>query len=416
MMKRILILSVFLALTGWITSCEQQQDPKPDLKPEEIQVSAETRQLIEADNQFGIELFKQVVAGQKSDTNTMISPLSVSLALGMTYNGAAGDTKGAMEETIFLEDLNSQQINAAYQSLMDALLSVDPKVTMEIANSIWHKENLEVEEDFVDVNREYYDAEVRSLDFSLPDAADIINAWCSDKTHGKIEEMLKFIPPDAVMYLINAIYFNGTWKYAFDKALTDRQPFHLEDGSEITTDMMHMEGDVNYLSNDFFQAIELPYGRGNYSMVCMLPHQDMGVDELIGQITAESWGRWMENFTERGVQVALPRFKFGYSDSLNTALKNMGMEIAFDPYQADFSGINPLRQLYIDRVLHKTFIEVDEKGTEAAAVTVVEMRELSASPGGPISVTFDRPFVFAIREVTTGTIVFVGKVVEPGVE
>jgi len=414
-MKRILVLTFVLMLTGWITSCEDQQDPTPDLKPSEISVTAEAQQLIRSGNHFGIELFKQINANQEVDTNTLVSPVSVSLALAMTYNGAAGDTKTAMEQTLHLENLSKAQINESYRTLMKALLSVDPKVTMELANSIWYEAQFSVEEDFIDVNREYYDAQVASLDFAAPGAVDIINQWCSDKTHGKIEEMIDFVPPAAVMYLINALYFNGTWKYEFDRSLTGSQPFYQENGQEIAADMMHLEGDLNYLSNELFQAIELPYGRGNYSMVCLLPYDDMAVDELIGQITADRWDQWMGDFTRQGCNLALPKFKFGFSDSLNAMLSNMGMGIAFDPLRADFSGINPLSQLFINRVLHKTFIEVDEKGTEAAAVTVVEMRENSSSSGSPIPITFDRPFVFAIREVTTGTIVFVGKLVKPGI-
>ena len=270
-----------------------------------------------------------------------------------------------------------------------------------------------VEEDFIDVNREYYNAQVEPLDFTESGAVDVINQWCSDKTHGKIEEMIDCISPAAVMYLINALYFNGTWKYEFNPSLTGEQPFYPEDGQEMDAVMMQLEGDLNFLDNELFQAVELPYGRGNYNMICLLPNDGMLVDEMIRQITAEKWDQWMDDFMKRACHLTLPKFKFGFSDSLNAVLKNMGMGIAFDPSLADFKGINPLRELYVNRVLHKTFIEVDEKGTEAAAATVVEMRENTTSSGAPIQISFDRPFVFAIREVTTGTIMFVGKVEKP---
>ena len=413
MMKQSIAIALMIMFAGIFISCEQEPDPKPDLKPKDIPVSAETKQLIESDNHFGIELFKQVIAGQKSDTNALVSPLSVSMALAMTYNGAGGETKTAMEETMYLNGLTTEQINESYKSLIEQLLSVDPQVTMELANSIWYDDRLSVEQDFIDANQEYYDAQVNCLDLEAPDAADIINQWCSDQTHGKIEEVLDFIPPRAVMYLINALYFNGTWKYEFDPSLTDHQPFYRENGQEVTTDMMHLEGDLNYLSHQMFQAVELPYGRGNYSMVCMLPGEDLPVDELIGEITAASWRQWMDDFEKMGCDLSLPKFKFEFSDSLNTALRNMGMGMAFDSQRADFTGINPTHPLWINRVLHKTFIEVDERGTEAAAVTAVEMFDNASDPGGPISVTFDRPFLFAIREVSTGTIVFLGKVENP---
>ncbi|MBS3808373.1 MAG: serpin family protein [Bacteroidales bacterium] len=414
-MNRIVAFTFLSLFAGWFISCEQEQDPRPDLKPKEIPVSAGTKQLIESDNQLGIELFKQVIDGQESDTNTLVSPLSVSLALAMTYNGAAGETKSAMEETMHLEGFTKQQINESYRSLMKELLSVDPKVTMELAQSIWYYQGFSVEEDFLNVNREYYNAEVQSLDFAAPDAVDIINQWCSDQTHGKIQEILDRIPEGTVMYLINALYFNGTWKYEFDPSLTDRQPFYPNGGNEITTDMMHLEGDVRYQNNELFKAVELPYGRGNYTMVCLMPHHGLGADELAGKMTDEKWDQWMQSFEKWGCYLSLPKFKFEFSDLLNEPLKKMGMSVAFDQYNADFSGINPLVQLYISRVLHKTFIEVDEKGTEAAAVTAVEIARLTASGGSaPLTVTFDRPFLFAIREVSTGTIMFLGKLEHPG--
>jgi len=414
MMKRIVILFVFLALTGWITSCEQQQDPKPDLKPEELQVSAETRQLIDSDNHFGLELFRTISAEQDPSANTMISPVSVSLALAMTYNGAEGDTKAAMEEALQLTGLSCQEINASYQALIEALLTVDPKVTMEIANSIWYRQEFSVEQDFLDVNREYYDAEVNALDFNSSEAPSVINNWVSDRTNGKITKIIEQIDPLTMMYLINAIYFNGKWKFQFDEDKTSSQPFYMADGREIQTDMMQKEATLNYMRNDLFRAVEMPYGRGNYTMVCMLPNEELKVEDVVGEMNAENWNQWMQAMDSAGVQVHLPRFKFEYEKKLNELLQAMGMEEAFDPGRSDFSGINPDRDdLHISEVMHKTFIEVDEKGTEAAAVTSVTMSTTSADPGGPVVVKFDKPFVFAIREVTTGTIVFVGKVVEP---
>jgi len=410
-MKSIPAILLLLMFTGIHPSCERQEGPGPNLEPEQIEITAETRQLIDSDNQFGIELFKIVNQQQETDSNTMISPLSVSLALAMTYNGALGDTKKAMEETMYLNDLSVEQINESFETLMEALMSVDPKVTMEIANSIWYRENYPVIEDFIQVNRNYYDAEVRSMDFGDPQAIDIINQWCADKTHNKIKKILDVIPGNAVMYLINALYFNGAWKYEFDKSKTGKELFYLGDGTSEQIDMMHMEADVGYLNNELFSAIELPYGRGNYSMVCMLPREDLSVNDVIAGITEEKWNEWMDHFTETGCRIGLPKFKFEYFNLLNDALKSMGMEIAFSQ-GADFSNIVEGGGIWISRVLHKTFIEVDEKGTEAAAVTAVEMREVSA-PGGPRNITFNRPFLFAIREVTTNTIVFLGKFVEP---
>jgi len=322
-----------------------------------------------------------------------------------------------MEETLYLSGLSSQEINKSYQTLMEALLTVDPKVTMEIANSIWYRQGFSVEQDFIDVNREYYNAGVEALDFDSPDAVQTINNWVDDNTNGKIPEIIESIDPLTMMYLINAIYFNGKWTYQFDKDNTSEQPFYLADGSQIQVDMMQNEATLNYTSNDLFKAVEMPYGRGNYSMVCMLPGEDLKVGDVVQQMDADNWNQWMQTMDSANVQVHLPRFSFEYKKTLKELLKSMGMEEAFNANQSDFSGINPDRpDLHISEVKHKTFVEVDEKGTEAAAVTSVEMGFTSVDPNQPVIVKFDRPFVFAIREVTTGTIVFLGKMMEPGEE
>lgn len=416
---RTISLFLTLILTGLSFSCENKDTPEPNPEPKQIEVSAETQQLIESDNSFGFELLNKLSQNQETPKNTMVSPVSIALALAMTYNGAADETRAAMEETLHLNGLSSQQINESYKSLIEALLSVDEKVTMEIANSIWYRQGFQVEQDFIDVNREYYDAEVNALDFDSPQAADIINRWVANKTNDKITKIIEGeIDPLTMMYLINALYFNGKWKYQFDEEKTAKEPFYLQDGSEIQTEMMVTETDLNYQSNELFQAVELPYGRGNYSMVCFLPSGENQVDDVIAAMNSENWNQWMGGFQEKAIQLHLPKFKFEYKKQLNELLSLMGMEIAFNPYQADFSGINPnIEDLHISEVLHKTFVEVDEKGTEAAAVTSVTIGTTSTGGGGgPMVLRFNKPFVFAIREVTTNTIVFTGKLVEPEYE
>ena len=413
-MKTTIAFICLMILTGLNLSCENEDGPNPDLKPKQIEVTPETRQLIDSDNQFGFELMQKIAESQDETKNTMISPVSVSLALAMTYNGAAGETQKEMEETLHLNGLSPSQINESYKSLMESLLTVDKKVTMEIANSIWYREGFDVEQDFIDVNEKYYGAEVSPLDFGKPEAVDIINDWVAEKTHDKIPKIVEKIDPMDVMFLINALYFNGKWKYQFDKEKTTEEPFYLQDGSEIQTDMMVTETDLRYHRNDLFQAVELPYGRGNYSMVCFLPTQDHQSDDVIAAMNNENWNQWMTNLDTTGIELHLPKFKFEYKKKLNEMLKLLGMGVAFDPTKSDFSGINPDREdLYISEVLHKTFVEVDEKGTEAAAVTSVTVSVTSVGGGGPMVLHFDRPFVFAIREVTTNTIVFMGKLMEP---
>ncbi len=411
---KFVIPAIVILLLGY--SCEKTKVEESG--PKEINLTQKGKILVDSDNLFGINLFKEVLKSEEPEKNVMISPLSVSLALAMTYNGADGDTKEAMEKTLELSGFTIDEINENYKMLIGALASVDPKVLMSIANSIWYKQTFEVEQDFINVNQNYFYAEVSPLDFLDPEAVNTINNWVADKTNDKITEILDYIPASAVMYLINAIYFKGIWKYEFDESGTEEKPFYLSNGTTKDVPMMVQEGSFNYLSNDIIQAVEMPYGAGNYSMIILLPQYNKTLDDIIDQLSNENWNRWLSEFYEAGkVQIHLPKFKFEYEDSLNNELINLGMGIAFDPYNADFSKINPNRQLFISRVIHKTFIEVNEEGTEAAAVTLVEMMETSAG-GGETFIPFyvNQPFIFVIKEKYTNSIIFIGKVMEPDYE
>ena len=410
---RSIIPALLILLLGY--SCEKTKDEEPE--PTEINLTQKGKILVEADNLFGINLFKEVLDAEEPGENVMISPLSVSLALAMTYNGADGDTKKAMEKTLELSGFTIDEINENYKILIDALASVDPKVLMSIANSIWYEQTFQVEQDFINVNQNYFYAEVSPLDFTNPDAITTINNWVTDKTKNKITEIINEIPPLAVMYLINAIYFKGIWKYEFDEADTEEKPFYLSDGTTKDVPMMIQEASFNYLSNDIMQAVEMPYGAGNYSMIILLPQSNKTPDDIIDQLSNENWNKWLSEFYEaEKVQIHLPKFRFEYKNLLNDALTNMDMGIAFDPFNADFSKINPNGGLFISRVIHKTFIEVNEEGTEAAAVTAVEISFSSIGDETFIPFYVNQPFVFAIKEKYTNTIIFMGKVMEPDYE
>jgi len=409
-----IITSIFIILLiGY--SCEKTKVEEPG--PTEINLTQKGKILVEANNLFGIKLFKEVLKAEEPGENVMISPLSVSLALAMTYNGADGDTKVAMEKILELYGLTVDEINENYKTLIDALASVDPKVLMSIANSIWYKQEFDVEQDFINVNQDYFYAEVSPLDFNDPESVTTINNWVANKTNDKITEILDEIPIDAVMYLINAIYFKGIWKYEFEESNTEEKPFYLSDGTTKDVPMMVQEGSFNYFSNDILQAVEMPYGAGNYSMIILLPQYNKTPDDIIDQLNNDNWNSWLSEFYEaEKIQIHLPKFKFEYKNKLNDELINMDMGIAFDPYNADFSKINSLEQLFISRVIHKSFIEVNEEGTEAAAVTMVEISLTSS--GGETGIHFyvNQPFIFAIKEKYTNTIIFIGKVMEPEYE
>jgi serine protease inhibitor len=409
MMKAILC---FTAMAVFLFSCEN--DYIVDLPPQgakDLNLSEKTTEIIQSDNDFGLAMFREVLSHDPGSENVFVSPTSIALALAMTYNGAAGETKSAMEAALMKEGYTTEEINAGYKSLIDALKAVDPKVLLEIANSIWYRNGFSVLPQFVSVNREYYDAEVSSLDFGSPDAVGLINNWVSDKTHKKITEIIKEIPADVVMYLINAIYFKGVWQYEFNKANTANAPFLLDNGSQVMVPYMKQILSLPYISTAQFSMLELPYGRGNFSMVIMLPNTGYSAQDIVNSLIPENWDNWMSTFTYvNNIDIRLPKFTFEYQNLLNDELGAMGMGVAFTG-AADFSGINGTGNLCISKVIHKTFVEVNEEGTEAAAVTAVEM-ELTSLPNNLI---FDvnKPFIFAIRETTTGAILFIGRVQNP---
>jgi serine protease inhibitor len=381
----------------------------PDI-PGSRELTISEKRIAESGNEFGLKLFRELNT-EEIGNNMFISPLSVSYALGMTLNGAAGETRAAMERTLGLQGMSIEEINASYKSLMHLLMTLDPKVIFEIANSIWYRDGFFVEQEFIDVNKEYFDALVRALNFADPASVEIINNWVSEKTHGLIDEVIEEIDPMTIMFLINALYFKGTWLYEFDPDDTKPAPFYLGDGAQTEVRMMSQRSEFHYYAHDLFQAIDLPYGNEKFSMTIFLPNQGVHIDNLISQINEQTWSNWINGFPEAKseVNLYLPKFTVEYEKSLLDVLISLGMGIAFSD-AADFTGINRNGGLLISDVTHFTYVDVDEEGTEAAAVTVVEIRVTS---GGTPTMRIDRPFFFVIRENQNDTILFMGKVMDP---
>ena len=379
------------------------------------ELAASEKALIEADQFFSYKLFRKTVEMDSESENLMISPLSISMALSMTLNGAQGQTYDDMREALYLSGMDMEEINETFQSLIELLSTVDPEVTFMIANSIWYRDGLPVEEDFLERVKTYYGAEVSGLDFNDPASVDIINEWVIQNTDGLIEEIVEEIPDDLVMYLINALYFQGDWLRQFDVENTQKADFNLETGETVEVEMMRQDGlFATYMSNEV-QMIELPYGDSLFSMTVMMPADpNMPIDQFIEEeISAESLNTWRSNLSvdNREATVNLPKFELEYEIEYKDILKAMGMEIAFNEFEADFLGIADMRpkNLYIDHVTHKTFIRVDEEGTEAAAVTSVGMIPTSMPP----QMIVNRPFVYIIYERVSGTNLFMGKVKNP---
>ena len=410
MKTRSLSVIIVLLIMGFATSCEVSEPAQKD--PTGVTLNKKSAEVLEADQQFAFELLGKVDELAEEE-NYMISSLSVSYALGMTMNGAAGTTLDAFYDVLHFGELTNPEVNESYRDLINQLVHLDEKVEFSIANSIWYGLGFQVLEEFINTNRDYFDAAVRELDFSDPGAVDIINGWIEEKTNDKIQDMLDYIPRDAIMYLINAIYFNATWKYEFDKSKTAEGTFYLDEAGFCTAEFMKVNGTFNYTVTDDFSAVEVPYGDSSFSMIVMLPSQGITTGDLIADMDQSRWNTWFESPSFRNVQVELPKFKYGYKTLLNDPLIGLGLGIAFSS-GADFSRIIPEGGIYISRVIHQTFIDVQEEGTEAAAATIVEMVRVS-EPGESSTPIFrvDRPFLYFIRENSTGALLFMGKVGQP---
>lgn len=370
--------------------------------------------LVSANTRFGFKLFSGV-AKQDTGKNVFISPASVGLALAMTYNGAVGETKQGMERALEVQGMNHDELNRAYAELKATLENPDPKVELTIANSLWAKKGITFNPDFIQRNKQFYGAEVTALDFGDPNAPATINSWVAHNTKGKIDKIVDQIDVQSILFLINAIYFKGKWAVEFDQAKTKEDPFTTGAGEQKLHPMMHQSGNYSYYEGKDFQAVSLPYGAGRVSMYIFLPAKGTSLDSFQKSLTAANWDGWMKQFAETKGEVVLPRFKVEYEIALNEVLKALGMGIAFDPDRADFSGIvQSSERVFISRVKHKTFAEINEEGTEAAAVTSVEMRATSAMrPQKTFRMIVDHPFFCAIRDNKTGTLLFMGLITDP---
>lgn len=369
--------------------------------------------LIGASNHFGLELVRTVAAADDRP-NVVLSPLSASMALGMTLNGAEAGTFDAMRATLGFDGLTQDQIDRAYRDLIDLLTQLDPEVRFEIANAIWARQDVPFYDTFFEAVEAAFDARVESADFADAATVDAINAWVDEKTHGLIDSIVGQLDPALVMLLVNAIYLDASWTYQFDPDDTHPADFIREDSSVVTVEMMSMgDAELPMAWSPSYTALELPYGAEAFSMVVVLPRDDMTVRELLAELDAPAWDSLTTNLRPVDLRrVALPKFTLRYDAWLNDALADMGMEVAFTP-EADFSRMSPDgQQMCISYVRQKTYMEVDERGTRAAAVTAVGVEVVSLPPAFVV----DRPFVFAIRERLSGTLLFAGLVGDPAAE
>lgn len=396
-----------------LCACQSEKEDIPTTPRENIPLTRNEEAIVESNQAFAFKLFREVNT-EEIGKNILISPLSASLALSMTYNGADGITAEEMKSTLGFTDYKQDELNSFYKKLITNLLKIDRSTKLGIANSIWVKNEFKLGEKFAEINKDSYDAEISYLDFNNPSSVNIINKWCENKTKGKITNIIEEITPQQVMFLINALYFKGIWKKEFDKKNTSKMKFTQPNGSTQSIDMMQQINALAYRTIDEdLQIAELPYGNEAFSMVILLPALNK-LENTIQQLTPENWNKWTKDLSERQVDIdlQLPKFKVEYEKELNDNLKKIGINAAFNPLQANFSKMTESQaDLYIDFVKQKTYIEVDEKGSEAAAITTVAIVQTSPGPGSGTDNTFyvNRPFIYAIKEKSTGIILFMGK-------
>lgn len=409
------VISLLILLTSVVSSCSrisygQEISSTPDNKPQPMQpieLTPEQQQFVFDGNSYAFKMTAAVEESEKGDV--LLSPLSASYVLGMLSNGASGQTREQMAATLGFSSANETAMNDFFHLMLTDAPKVDPSIKIEIANAILANNNYPLKKDFKQRAIEQYMAEVKNMDFASVDVAGIINKWASDHTHGMIRHILDETSPDASLYAMNAIYFKGSWCDEFDKKDTRNEDFTTNRGEKKTVEMMHRNDQMRYVENDMFSMVRLPYGNEGYSMEVLLPAEGKTIADVLASLNGESWQQAMQSASKYMVDLKLPKFSSEYSIILNSPLKQLGMKDAFSPSAADFTRLSD-RRAYISRVLQKCKIEVDEKGTEAAAVTVVEMRTTSTAPRPTPTAIFhaNRPFIYIITENTTGSIYFIG--------
>jgi serpin B len=403
----------------FLSSCSGESNPRETFRePIRIELTDAEQQLASEGSTFAATLFSSILEKEKTSENLVISPLSLNMAMAMVWNGANGETKQAIQQAIGMSDYAESEVNAYFKKLREAMVKTDPTTKLAIANSIWTRMGFPVKADFYSVNQHFYNARVNEIDFSSPATVDIINQWCSDNTNGLISKMIDNIPNNLMMYLINAIYFKGKWadEHTFSVSSTLRETFYRENGQITSAMMMKQTNMSGYYQDEYLASTSLPYGNGAFSMVFVLPEPGVALTEVIEKLKdADYWLSCINPGGRYEVNLAIPKFKIEYElkPNWNETLTELGMGIAFSEF-ADFSGISDVA-LQISYVRQKACIEVNEEGTEAAAVTVVGMELTAAAPDTPQKVVFraDRPFLFAIRENSTGIVLFMGKVGNP---
>lgn len=406
-------LAILAAVILFCSCTEGPTSSGPDAPARTIaQLTAAEQEVLQTANEFGFQLFRRVAAGTHPDSNVFLSPLSASYALGMLENGAAGATRDSIMSTLCHTGMTTDEINESYRDVCRILMQADPQVDFSLANSIWYRYTKPVSQDFFAVCTDYFDARVQAMDWAVPGAVDTINTWVSDATSGRITEAVASVDLNPAMLLINAIYFLGLWTIPFDEDDTHDGTFTTAGGNSVACRMMRKSADedttLRLISTPLFTGATMPYGTGAYRMTVLVPTDSTTVDEVIDSLTPANWAGWLASSYHTTFDLALPRFTFEFEASLDSALKDMGMSIAYGEGTADFTTMFDGANGWVDKVYQKSFVRVDEAGTEAAAVTVVVVVDSM-----PTQVIVNKPSVFVIHERTSGAVLFTGRLSVP---
>lgn len=361
---------------------------------------------------FSWNLFSESI---KNPGNIMISPASAYFALGMTINGANGETKAAMMEALSAKEISEEDLNIGLMYWMNNLMSSKRIAKLSVANSIWLRNEFKADNAFLQKNADYFRASVQGLDFRSKTAKDTINQWVKNATNGTIDKIVENIQEDTIMYLINAIYFKGDWKEQFSAYSTRPMMFNMPEGA-VKTDFMSRTGSIKYIKGNDAECVILPYLDEQFAFIGLLPKEGQTPRDLAKKLKAQDLKDIMDSSEETAITLYLPKFKSSYADSLKDELSKLGMEIAFDSSRSDFSLMEKNRDsyIYLNDVMQKTYIKVDEKGTEAAAVTSVVLQNCAIMEN--VRVAFDRSFIYSIMDVTTGIPIFIGIMENPSAE
>ncbi len=392
---------------GMLTSCSEDEPVTPNIKynPGTIKLTTAQQAQVENSNEFAWKFFKEVSKGEQEDV--FVSPLSVTYALGMLANGAVGDTQKEILEGLEFRSGKVDDINSLCHQLMIESPKLDKSTKVSMANAVVANKNKPLQPDFKNVVEKQYQALVTNQDFSSPATLSFINQWASDHTQGMVPKILERINPDGVSYLLNAFYFKGIWYRQFDKKRTQQESFTQADGKKLSVKMMHQKERFLAAENDNYQTVVLPYGNGSYEMVVLLPREGKDLSSLLQTMDAKKWKDNLKNTYSSEVDLKLPRFTSAYTRELNDVLKLLGMNAMFDPSKANLTKMSAVSS-FVSMVLQKAKIEVDEEGSKAAAVTVIETAPTAVAPSKPILFHANRPFMYAIVEHSTGTIFFMG--------